>query len=151
MHAQASFAPKIIVPADHPMINDDTTSPPPTRDRSSYISATTLSMVSTFINTMVTTMTMIGCTSRCQIRAVTSFALSSQSQTRQFRSSRRWSAPNDSTVTDTMHDNGRHIRREALHLRLQQLGVDADALADAAFRAAATTGVFSQNANDFVD
>lgn len=100
-------------------------------------------MVPTFVNTMITTITLIGCTSRGQIRAVTSLFALSQSQTRQFySSSRRWSASDASTVIDTMHDNDRNIRKEALHLRLQQLGVDADALADAAFRAAASTGVY---------
>ncbi|KAL3796868.1 hypothetical protein HJC23_008821 [Cyclotella cryptica] len=41
-------------------------------------------------------------------------------------------------------DESRENRKHALHLRLQQLGIDADALADAAFRSVATTDGFDQ-------
>ncbi|KAL7514014.1 hypothetical protein ACHAXN_011253 [Cyclotella atomus] len=41
-------------------------------------------------------------------------------------------------------DDGREQRKAALHSRLQQLGVDVDALSDAAFRSAATTDGFDK-------
>jgi tRNA G18 (ribose-2'-O)-methylase SpoU len=41
-------------------------------------------------------------------------------------------------------DDGRERRKQALHVRLQQLGVDVDALSDAAFRSVATTDGFDR-------
>ena len=47
---------------------------------------------------------------------------------------------NDNPSTNNIQDDTYQIREESLHFYLRQLGIDADALADAAFRSVATTG-----------
>ena len=47
---------------------------------------------------------------------------------------------NEDSPSSMLDRSGRENRKLALHLRLQQLGVDGDALAEAAFRSVATTG-----------
>lgn len=51
------------------------------------------------------------------------------------------SKANNSNVSN---DNGRECRKEALHLQLKNLGVDVNALADAAFRSISTTDGFDR-------
>lgn len=66
----------------------------------------------------------------------------------------RWSHSNDagsaassdtlSSLQQSTADEGREQRKAVLHSRLQQLGVDVDALSDAAFRSVATTDGFDK-------
>ena len=87
--------------------------------------------------------------SRGPTQAATSFT-SLSSKLRRFPNSFRLShniIGADSSSSDTrneLNDNGRGCRKEALHLQLEKLGVDANALADAAFRSISTTDGFDK-------
>eukprot|EP00804_Cyclotella_cryptica_P027512 CCRYP_007480-RB/>CCRYP_007480-RB protein AED:0.04 eAED:0.04 QI:331/0.75/0.8/1/0.25/0/5/1841/382 len=69
------------------------------------------------------------------------YAHTSSSQSQHFQEG---TSTEDFVTPVAGKDESRENRKHALHLRLQQLGIDADALADAAFRSVATTDGFDQ-------
>jgi hypothetical protein len=58
----------------------------------------------------------------------------------QSHQSREGTSTDDFITLASEEDKSREIRKQALHLRLHQLGIDADELADAALRSVSTTG-----------